>query len=223
MAMSRPITVVSGGEENFKKFVKVYPDLKDWYVIDLKEVLVKNPVDSVGHREDAQYALTQRVVMSQDGFNDLIMHLVRAATGEDPPATDKMFVKCWSGFHRADTVGMCLSHWLNALHDDKGDRLFNSMQFPLHNTKDKGFNKVIANIKQWIECPWMLQEAEGNTKQSTMGYNACRTSPEASNAWGQLYEEMHLTYHIGDPEMTRIKAKVVCIVIDVQNQEVATP
>ena len=51
-------------------------DLDEWCFIALVDWLKKNPADKIGHKQDGSVPQTQRIVIGQKGFDDLILHIV---------------------------------------------------------------------------------------------------------------------------------------------------
>ena len=183
------VAVVTGGSKQCTKFWKdVEWNEETWMYIDLTKVLKKHPADSVGHHEDSRFELTCQVVMSQDGYADVVMRSLAEATDEGK----NLFFSCNSGWHRSDTTGKTVVSYLNSFTDKNGRRQFNAMHFPLHDLRggNKGWERCLNNIDKWCSEAWTLVDMTGYTKSSLFGYDACKGTPESSRAWMSLWERV---------------------------------
>jgi hypothetical protein len=194
------LSILTGGSEDVDKFFNlVGPDeAATWHVVNLCHYLFKNPGTVVGHKEDYMYPRTQQVVISQSGFPDLVEFSLRAASGLEPgiglngkEGSNKMFMKCRSGFHRASVVGKTMESYANKIADADGGRRFNCMRFSLHGvTKAPDFKSVIDRAVQWAASPWTDVAYTGDKESDVFGFEACQSHPEACACWKDLYERV---------------------------------
>ena len=102
---------MTGGQYHRHKLGKWFAaagmDIADWHIVDLRELLQRDPrTDKVGWHEDCTYDNTVCVVMSQPGFVDTIAMLMEMANGTNEvyQGDHNMFVvHCHTGWHRAST------------------------------------------------------------------------------------------------------------------------
>jgi hypothetical protein len=191
------LSILTGGSEDADKFFKLVgaDEAARWHVVNLCEHLFKDPGTAVGHKEDYMYPRTQQCVISQRGFPDLIEVCLRIACGLEPmiglngtDGSNKMFMMCRSGFHRASVVGKIMESYANKIADDDGGRRFNCMRFSLHNvTKSSDFKSVIDRAVKWAASPWTDVAYTGDKENDVFGFEACQSHPEAWSCWKDLY------------------------------------
>jgi hypothetical protein len=194
------LSIVTGALADVEKFfAHVGPiEAATWHVVNLCEILHKDPGTVVGHKEDCSHPRTQQVVMSQAGFPDLIEFGLRAASGLEPDAglngvdgSNKMLFACRSGWHRASTVGKTMESYGNKITDAEGERRFNCMTFPLHKAHGvRDFNSVADRAVKWAESPWTYVEHTGENESDVFGFEACQSHPQACACWKDLYNRV---------------------------------
>ena len=201
--MSEPvgITVISSGLDDVG-LVKSHleaagEDIDDWYIMDVRDALPRDPASRVGHKEDGKYPQTQRAVVGQSNFVELILFLVCLAFGgarDIERAYSKFYVHCRTGFHRASTCGAFLAEVLNYITDGNA-RVFNAQLFPLHGCYDRDLrSKMLNNALSWASLPWNLRDGGRRTKMSLYAYEACMLDPTASSHWHGVYNTIDTWY-----------------------------
>jgi hypothetical protein len=201
-AMAKNITIVTGGVQDKdwfrKEMEKVYHD--DFDVIDLREILVKDPGVSVGHKQDFEYERTQVVVVSQDGFPDLIKSVIDTANFN----MAHFFMHCKTGWHRASVTGKMLESQLNSLVDADGNRLFNTICFTLHDCQTaKEYSTKLSNVVDWLDNPWVIESEYNGLKDSLFGYRMCMSTGPSARNWNNMYDIIGADYaRIGKKKVT---------------------
>ena len=198
MAQPVGITVVSCGRSDVRRFYdKLYDSgesPEDWEHCDLPKYLVKDPATSVGHHEDGTFPQTQRCVVRQARFPEVLIYYLNLVCGvaTDRPGAffTKFLFSCESGWHRASTVAMffcCLLNYVvrNSL------RSFNAMHFGLHDCYGKfGFPTRIQHAIQWSNAPWNVIDGGIQPRHTLYAYTACAIDPVASHNWHLVYNEV---------------------------------
>ena len=94
---TKSVSIVTAGEQDARWFSAQYPGYE---VVDLRRFLKKNPAESVAHKVDYHDAHTLMVVVGQDGYPDVMLHLIDRMEKR----VDKLLIHCTSGWHRAGDV-----------------------------------------------------------------------------------------------------------------------
>ena len=192
------ITVVSCGRKDVKYFYDQLTDAgeshDEWEHCDLTKYLIKDPSTSVGHHEDGLFPQTQRCVVRQERFPEILIYFLNLACGcaTDRPgqAFTKFLLSCESGWHRASTCGMFFCCLLNYIVRG-GDRAFNANQFGLHDCYGKyGFPQRIDHAIQWSHVPWSMKDGGVVPRNSLFAYEACSIDPVASRNWNYVFDEV---------------------------------
>jgi hypothetical protein len=202
------LSILTGGLVDMEKFFAyVGPtEAATWHVVNLNEILHKDPGTVVGHKEDCEHHRTQQVVMSQAGFPDLIEFGLRAASGFEPETglngvhgSNKMLFVCRTGFHRASTVGKTMESYGNKLTDADGERRFNCMTFPMHKAVGlRDLHNVADRAVKWAEIPWTAMAYTGDNESDVFGFEACLCHPEACACWTELYGRLKVGWDPSD-------------------------
>ena len=90
-------------------------------IFDLRGRLVKDPQTVVLHKETGADARVQRIVIAQQGRDDIVTEAFFSVTLEHVMV---VVMACHSGHHRADTASNRLKDLINSVHDRHGRRLF---------------------------------------------------------------------------------------------------
>ena len=158
MALPRPITIVTGGQEDREWFLAHVDDQSEWHDVRLKDILKKDPGVHVSHWEDWRTDNVQRVVFPQTGFVSLIVNLIRIATGTCVKCAQasKFLLTCQTGRHRGGVGGNTFESNLNSLTAPwNGERLFNARCFPLNECRDQAqWDQLLNDIDRWDDAPW---------------------------------------------------------------------
>ena len=177
-----------------KRALQVLPqyglDARD--VLDMRKVLTdpRSDTSRVRHQVDATDEWTQRAVMSQQAFPDVMQQCVTEA---DAQAADRAFAlvfrACTTGFHRADTVGRTEKEMLNRKVNSAGVRLYNAQHFPLCEVAPRDVEQHLDLAVRWASEPWGLTRGGMNrAREELFGMDAARTRPEASRNLDAVYE-----------------------------------
>lgn len=174
---TKSVSIVTAGEQDARWFSAQYPGYE---VVDLRRFLKKNPAESVAHKVDYHDAHTLMVVVGQDGYPDVMLHLIdRMEKG-----VDKLLIHCTSGWHRASVVGKTIESMANTIMHD-GIRAFNVQTFCLHNcVNERMYSSTARNAEGWQRAPWELMPAP--TLEGIVGYAACKQSQASSVNWNYV-------------------------------------
>ena len=192
------ITVVSCGRRDVGRFYDSLTDAgeshAEWEHCDLTKYLIKDPATSVGHHEDGNYPQTQRCVVRQERFPEILIYFLNLACGcaTDRPgqAFTKFLLSCESGWHRASTCAMFLCCLLNYIVRD-GRRSFNANKFGLHDCYGKhGFPQRIEHAIEWSREPWSVKDGGVVPRHTLFAYDACSIDPVASRNWSYVFDEV---------------------------------
>jgi len=126
MALSRPVvgapspravTVVSGGENDCHDFMDwLGIRASEWMVIDCRPWLEKDPGDAIGHKQDCTAPLTQRTVIAQHNFPEIVEYILSEMLTRK---VSKFMVHCKTGYHRASTVTAMVEDYANCALDPR--------------------------------------------------------------------------------------------------------
>ena len=129
------VTLVSFGESkaHFSPFMSKVEERDDWFVLNVRTWLTRDPRSSVGKGEDGATEQTQKMVIGQEGFIALVLFCFNIVTGADSTAGTfhNLALYCTRGDHRSNVVCRMLESLLNSIVDFEGDRKFNANHFPL--------------------------------------------------------------------------------------------
>jgi hypothetical protein len=154
----------------------------EWNIVDLRENLVRDPANHVKHAEDGTCARCQQCVMSADGYETLMEHLLETTCLEKQY---KVALGCTQGIHRADTTGRHLVSLLNSIVDDNGQRVYNAQHFPAGGlVPQHNVGAIIASAASWAEGPWCTMKA-ALTDDEVYGYDAACADATAFGPWRQ--------------------------------------
>jgi len=152
-----------GEPDQYKAAVELYYNttVGDWYWYDIRDKLHDptkwghvdlrddEPVRlSVYHHEDGESKTTQLAVMGQSEYGDCVIELLDRITAKQD---DKILSGCRTGYHRAYCVNKGAEEFLNSLHDQHGNRLYNAKMFTL--TGRKRYTDCLAVCKEaqkWV-------------------------------------------------------------------------
>ena len=197
---TRGITILTCGLKDLdtvaQELSEAGGDIRDWFTLDLRPFLKKDPADTVGWHEDCTSDNTCMVVIGQEGSTQVIYMCMEMASGicrEHAGVHDKFLIHCHSGWHRASTVGRLLESNLNSITDDEyGGRAFNAQCFHLHNVSNKKARKArIVNVVQWDTQPWALNGTLPQSKLDLFGYRACMGSQKSADNWNTIFEAIN--------------------------------
>ena len=144
--------------------------------------------DKVNHSPDCRDQTVQRYVMSMEGFDhcviDELSEMKRAA---DSGEAGILVLFCSSSDHRSFVTAETVQEASNALIDDNGQRLFNSMHFPFGSLRHRSneytdylLHRAWEEVMGWVTDPWYVQPSSDSTALSTKyGYDGAKQRREA--------------------------------------------
>jgi len=164
--------------------------------IKTAKVLKQGLASAIGHKQDGSHAQTQMVVISQDGFVDLMIDSISSCCHDD--RLDVLVFECRTGHHRSDTSCRMFESIANAIEKEPEVRAFNAIAYNLSSSfayGDKDLAESIKSIVLWLEKPWM-NKPSGMTKTSCKyDYEACSLHPIAwanfNTIWDHFMRESH--------------------------------
>jgi hypothetical protein len=155
-------------------------------VFDLRGRLVKDPQTVVLHKETGADARVQRIVIGQEGYDDIVTEAFFSVTLEHVMV---VVMACHSGHHRADTAANHLKDLVNSVHDARGRRLFNCQLFAVGLAANLAeAQKTMTNACNWSHDAWELVAAPSAGKQHLYGYTAASCDEAASQRWHQVLQ-----------------------------------
>jgi hypothetical protein len=124
------LTIVANGYKHplWDQFWEDFID-SSWHVMDIRTALPRDPHYWVGQWEDGTYHNTQRAVFAQEKFPQVVKDILWEVVSKRP--SFKIMVCCNRGMHRANTCARCVQECLNLFVDNKGNRKYNAMIFPM--------------------------------------------------------------------------------------------
>lgn len=146
--------------------------------------------DRVKYTENGSSPKTIVAVMGQPAFADTVSAItshVFCTRGDDAGILVPIY--CKKGQHRSDVCSRFVTHALNSLHSDDGERLFNMQMFMLNESgsmRDK--QHTVRQAVRWATTPWdapMMPRTE-----HPFGLMECRARENASkncaDAWKHI-------------------------------------
>ena len=147
-------------------------------VFDLRGRLVKDPQTVVLHKETGADARVQRIVIGQEGYDDIVTEAFFSVTIENAMV---VVMACHSGHHRADTAANHLKDLINSVHDARGRRAYNCQMFAVGLSANKAeAQATMTNACNWSHDAWELVAAPSPGKQHLYGYKAASCDEIAS-------------------------------------------
>ena len=178
--------IISIGVEH--KGYRRVKDLEDegWRIVDLKHVLKRDPREGgIGHAEDGTHTTTQQIVMSQDGFSELMVTEAKTHLEKVDKPQGTIYV-CRSGCHRSNVCGHCQEEMLNEQSWMDGSPVFHAKHFPCTEYYGKnGTATLIADAQRWLTSP-LHENMSGKVLdiRDRFGYKACSRH---EGAWTALF------------------------------------
>ena len=156
----------------------------EWVIKDIRKDLKKDPATAIGHGEDGRSAQTQKIVIGQPNFPQLIHDLCKLVADGDR----QLAIGCRPGCHRADTAARFLCEVLNYVTDTNGNRLFTARRYGISSCYGKkDFYHIMGQIKVWNASPWCVMEA-ATVKRDLYAYDAAMHTEASAQNWDQAWK-----------------------------------
>ena len=159
-----------------------------WQRVDVRKWLQKDPQDGgVGHDERGDSPNTQQAVIAQDGFYELMTHLMECI------CTDTSYLRltlgCNQNNHRSEVCGFALEAYANSIETNNGQRVFNARYFSLSACHDaQRMSRQVWNATQWSEEPWeLMPTVDFYDRKSLYGYEGASRDKIAYKAWKDVW------------------------------------
>jgi hypothetical protein len=144
--------------------------------------------DRVKHTDNGSSAKTIVAVMGQPAFVDTVSAITSHVFGtRGVDAGILVPIYCKKGQHRSDVCSRFVTHALNSLHNDGGERLFNMQLFVLNESsclRDK--QHTVRQAVKWATDPWdapMMPRTE-----HPFGMMECRARENASKNCAEAWQ-----------------------------------
>ena len=186
-----PIAIISAGvqtpfyEEIRKKmFVSGEEMISGWRYDDLRKKLNKDPLEGgIGHQEDGRWETTQRCVIGQQDYDNIVIEHLKYSTNLIG-AAHGILLLCNQGIHRTNTTGHTLEEAFNEPCWPNRQPVFNCKHFPLSEYYGReGCRKLLKDASNWLYHPVVDNSASGYTKplSKRFGFKACSGGDEVNN------------------------------------------
>ena len=178
--------------------------IPDWISADITTI--------VSHENDSTDPNTIRAVIEQDGFVDVVSHIIQTVNGYDDLGHhtgvyfDKLLLSSTTGYHRADVVANVAAAYLNRIHV-ADDRQFNTKTYALHGALAKGPRYFSRTSKDYAydmhdeQLPMI--DAPGGAMRDIFGYDAVTSSPTATANFSTLYNAISDHYTLAGHHVDR--------------------
>jgi hypothetical protein len=169
------------------------------HFVDVRDFMPRNPrkEEQVLHELDGLHPITQRAVLSQEGFAECVTTTLESMIGKtfvSPTKSIIVVMQCTSGGHRAYTSSHCLAETCNAiLTDSKTQRAFNAMHFPLAwLSKWDQLEKAWSSVLDWSLTAWAVAPQAGPLLSDKYGYAGAVQRKEAHQSLSDVWHYVHL-------------------------------
>lgn len=155
-----------------------------WRYDDLRKKLSKDPSEGgIGHKEDGRCETTQRCVIGQKNYDDIVIEHLKESSSLIGEAHGILLL-CNQGVHRTNTTGHTLEEAFNEPCWPNWQPVFNCKHFPSSEYYGRdGGRKLIKDAMNWLSGPMVDNWASGHTKRlnERFGFKACSRGTEVNN------------------------------------------
>ena len=150
-------------------------------IVDVRRWLPKNPrhYELVSSEFDGTHPITQRSVIAQEGFPDLMENIIK--TQQFAKTKYRVLaLKCTSGGHRAFVSSAVAAETLNAIVDKDGQRVYNAIHIPMAwLVKDGHLDRAWKTALEWTWSPWEVMAVPSGELKNKFGYEGAVQRKEA--------------------------------------------